>query len=198
MKKSIRITLILSIFYLCLIHLRPIWQRHPGGSWTSLFYLGIVILFLVLALKGLIKLGLIIIKKENRTKQQYIPVLIITVALLEGIYNPFKIDLNKLYGKEIFHACYEGTQNQATFKLLEDNKFEIHWTGAFFYDEYFTGKYLQNGDTLFLDYNLNKPKRFGEKILMDNNEGYLITIRSDNDSLINVVPFYYGHCKGLN
>jgi len=117
---------------------------------------------------------------------------------LDGIYNPLKVDLNKIYGEVIFRACFEGTQNQATFKLLENNKFELHWTGVFFYDQFFTGSFQIEGDTLFLKYNNAKPIRFGDKILMNNEEGLLVPIRSENDSLKNVVPFYYGYCKGLN
>ncbi len=118
--------------------------------------------------------------------------------LLDGMFNPLKIDLNKIYGNVLFRACFEGTQNQATFKLLENNKFEIHWTGVFFYDEYFVGTYEKRGDTLYLDYRGKKPVRFGERILMDNDKEILETICSDDDSLRNVVPFYYGFCKGLN
>ncbi|MBC34644.1 MAG: hypothetical protein CL663_01175 [Bacteroidetes bacterium] len=100
--------------------------------------------------------------------------------------------------KVVFRACYEGTQNQATFKLFENNEFELHWSGAFFYRELFTGTYKEKSDTLFLNYETAKAIRFGEKILMDSVNEQLITIRHDGDSLVNVVAFYYGFCKGLN
>ncbi|MBN2664770.1 MAG: hypothetical protein JXR68_14060 [Bacteroidales bacterium] len=81
---------------------------------------------------------------------------------------------------------------------MENNKFELHWTGVFFYDEFFVGTYQKKNDTLFLDYKRKKPVRFGDIIFMNNEDEILETIRKEGDSLINVVPFYYGYCKGLN
>jgi hypothetical protein len=42
--------------------------------------------------------------------------------------------------------------------------------------------------------------RFGDRIFMDNQKEVLTIIRQGNDSLKNVIPFYfyYGYCKGLN
>lgn len=128
----------------------------------------------------------------------FIPIGVLLIGLLDGMYNPFGINLENVYGDVTFRACFEGTQNQATFKLREPDEFEIHWTGVFFYDEFFVGTYSKNGDTLLLDYDGKRPSRFGDKILMDNKNESLQTIRTKNDSLENVVSFYYGYCKGLN
>lgn len=49
-----------------------------------------------------------------------------------GIFNPLSIDLDFIYGKVNLRACYEGTQNQAIFKLRDNGKFDIHSTGVFF------------------------------------------------------------------
>lgn len=68
----------------------------------------------------------------------------------------------------------------------------------FFYDKYFTGTYIQHGDTLVLDYDTSRPIRFGDVILMDQNNQWLTTLRTEKDGLENVVRFYYGYCKGLN
>jgi hypothetical protein len=198
MTRNLKISLIISILFVGLIRLKPIWERNPGGFWNLLFYLVIAILFFWLIVKIIIEIIRLIKQRKNLTLRLIIPILIMSLLLLDGIFNPLKIDLNSIYGNVIFRACFEGTQNQATFKLLDNNKFEIHWTGVFFYDEYFVGTYEKHGDTLYLDYRWKKPIRFGERILMNNEKEILQTIRSENDSLRNVVPFYYGYCKGLN
>ena len=128
-----------------------------------------------------------------------LPVTLIVGILCFIFFNTFSFDIeDKIYGKVVFRACYEGTQNQATFKLREGNKFELHWTGVFFADNYYTGTYKQVGDTLFLHYHSDRPSRFGDKIVMDDKSELLTTVRHENDNLNYVVKFYYGYCKGLN
>ncbi len=198
MSKRNIISLIISILFVLTIIFRPIWERNPGGLWTALFFLLIAILFFWLITKIIIEIVYLIRQRKVLKIKSFIPIVVMIVLLFDGMYNPFKIDLNKLYGDVIFRACYEGTQNQATFKLLENDKFELHWTGAFFYDEFFIGTYVKKNDTLFLDYKWEKPVRFGDKIFMNNEYEILETVRKEGDSLVNVVPFYYGYCKGLN
>lgn len=198
MTRNLKISLIISILFVGLIRLLPIWERNPGGFWNLLFYLSIAILFFWLIVKIIKEIIRLIKQRKNLTFRLFIPIFIMTFLLLDGMFNPLKIDINRIYGNVVFRACFEGTQNQATFKLLDNNKFEIHWTGVFFYDEYFVGTYEKKGDTLYLDYRWKKPIRFGERILMNNEKEILETIHSEDDSLRNVVPFYYGFCKGLN
>jgi hypothetical protein len=198
MTRNLKISLTISILFVGLIRFIPIWQRNPGGFWNLLFYLAIVVLFFWLTIKIIKEIVRLIKQRKNLTCSSFHPILIMILMLFDGMFNPLKIDLNELYGNVVFKACFEGTQNQATFKLLENNRFEIHWTGVFFYDEYFVGTYEKLGDTLHLNYHGNKPLRLGDRILMNNDREILETIRSDNDSLLNKVRFYYGSCKGLN
>ena len=199
MTKKLVVIGLVSLTLLTLIYTDPIWTRYPGGLWTPLIFLIIVGGLLWLLIK-LIKEIIGLIKNRKTFKANHLlPTILILAILCFTFFNTLSFDIeDSLYGKVVFRACYEGTQNQATFKLRNENRFEIHWTGAFFYDEYFTGTYMQVGDTLILDYHSDKPIRFGDRILMDNESELLITIRTDNDSLKNVVPFYYGYCKGLN
>jgi len=152
MKKNLKIPIAISILFLGLIRFTPVWERYPGGLWNALFYLSIVILFFWLIIY-IIKEVIGFIKfREKLPYKRFFPLLIMTTALLDGIFNPLKINFDSIYGQVIFKACYEGTQNQATFKLRDGNRFELHWTGVFFYNEYFNGTYIQVGDTLFLSY----------------------------------------------
>ncbi len=197
-KKLVSIGLV-SFTLLLLIYTDPIWTRYPGGLWIPLIGLLIVVGLVWLIIK-LIKEIIWLIKNRKTFKVNHLlPAIVIGVCLCFIFFNTLSFDVeDKVYGKVIFRACYEGTQNQATFKLREGNRFELHWTGVFFADNYYTGTYKQVGDTLFLDYKSDRPSRFGDKILMDNNSELLTTIRQENDSLNYVVNFYYGYCKGLN
>lgn len=199
MTKKLVVIGLVSVTLLTLIYSDPIWTRYPGGLWTPLIFLIIVGGLLWLLIK-LIKEIIGLIKNRKTFKANHLmPTILILTILCFTFFNTLSFDIEEsIYGKVVFRACYEGTQNQATFKLREGNRFEIHWTGVFFYDEYFTGTYKQVGDTLILDYHSDKPMRFGDRIFMDNQSELLTTIRTEGDSLENVVPFYYGYCKGLN
>ncbi len=116
-----------------------------------------------------------------------------TVLLLDGIFNPLQIDLDKIYGYVNFRACYEGTKSQATFKLRENAKFDIHWTRVFFYDEYFNGEYIKKGDTIFLDFKSEIPRNLSDTLVIKGD--YIYRLKAD--TLVST-HFYLGHCKGLN
>jgi len=197
-KKLVSIGLV-SVTLLILIYTDPIWTRNLGGPWIPLIGLLIVAGFLWLVIKLIREIIGLIKNRKTLKKNHLFPTILIVAVLCFTFFNTFSFDIeDKIYGKVVFRACYEGTQNQATFKLRDGNRFEIHWTGVFFADNYYTGTYKQIGDTLFLDYFSDRPTRFGDKIFMDNKNELLTTIRQENDSLEYVVPFYYGYCKGLN
>jgi hypothetical protein len=197
-KKLVSIGLV-SVILLILIYTDAIWARYPGGLWIPLIGLLIVAGFLWLLIKIIREIIALIKNRDNFKTSHLVPVIIILGVFCFTFFNPLSFVIeDKIYGKVIFRACFEGTQNQATFKLREGDRFEIHWTGVFFADNYYTGTYNQVGDTLFLDYKSDRPRRFGDKILMDDKNELLTTIRHDNDSLDYVVKFYYGYCKGLN
>ena len=186
---------------LILIYTNPVWTRYPGGRWILLIGLLIVVGFVWLIIK-LVKeiIGLIKNRKTFKTNH-LLPTILIIGVLCFIFFNEFSFDIeDKIYGKVVFRACHEGTLNHATFKLREGNRFELHSMGVFFSDDYFIGTYKQIGDTLILDYDSDRSVRFGDRIFMDNQKEQLTIIRQGNDSLKNVVPFYfyYGYCKGLN
>lgn len=193
MTRNLKISLIISILFIGLIRFRPIWERNPGGDWNILFFLGIVILFFWLIVKIIIEIIRLIKQRNSLNSKLFLPILILTILLLDGMFNPLKIDLDKVYGQVDFCACYEGTQNQATLKLRESGEFDIHWTGVFFYDKFFTGDYVKNGDTILLDFKTEIPRNFSDTLVI--NGEYIFSLKSD--TLIST-HFYLGHCKRLN
>jgi hypothetical protein len=193
MTKTLKISIILSILFIGLIRFIPLWERTPGGFWNLLFYLGIATLFFWILTKIIIEIIRIIKKRKELSISTFLPLIILTIAFLDGTFNPLKIDLEKIYGKTVFRAFYEGTQNQATFKLRESGKFDIHWTGVFFYDEFFTGNYKMIGDTILMDFNTEIPRILGDTLIIKDENLY----RLKSDTLISTY-FYLGYCKGLN
>jgi hypothetical protein len=193
MTKNLKTSIIISILYIGIIRLMPIWERHPGNWWNLLYYLVIVVLFFWILTKIVIEIiSLIRIRKEFQTKM-LIPIAIMALVIFDGFYNPFRIDLDKIYGKVVFRACYEGTQNQATFKLRDSGKFDIHWTGVFFADNFYTGDFKRTGDTIFMSFKTKTPRPLGDTLLIKNEIIYVIK----HDTILST-HFYLGYCKGLN
>lgn len=188
------VSLILLLFILSFFY--PVWERTPGGFWLILFNLGILITFIWILVRIVKELILFVRLKKYNSINSYLPLLVLILGSGLLIAVPFDIE-KKLYGDVVFRACYEGTQNQATFKLRENNRFEIHYTGVFFYDSFVTGNYQLINDTLYLDYDKETGTRFGDKVYMDSTSEYLIPIRKDTLS-ISRSNFYFGYCKGLN
>ena len=193
MTKTLKISIIISILFIGLIRFRPIWERNPGGFWNVLFFLGIAVLFFWILTKIVIEIIRIIKKRKGLSFKVFIRILVLIIGISDGMFNPFKIDLDSVYGKTIFQACYEGTQNQATFKLRESGKFDIHWTGVFFSDDFFTGNCSRNGDTLILNFNTEIPRNLDDTLIIK--EEYIYRLKTD--TLIST-HFYLGYCKGLN
>ena len=193
MSKNFKISLVLSVLFIGLVRFRPLWERYPGGLWNLFFFLGIAVLFVVLSIKLIREIAQIFKKRSHLTFHLVTPSIVIGILLFDGLFNPLKLDLDKMYGRVDFQACYEGTQNQAVFKFREGGSFDIHWTGVFFYDQFFTGQYIKKGDTLLLDFDTKPPGKLSDTILVA--QGTILSLKSDT-----LIPtnFYLGHCKGLN
>jgi len=193
MTRTLKISIVLSILFIGLIRFRPIWERNPGGFWNVLFFLGIAVLFFWILTKIVIEIIRIIKIRKEVSFKIFMPILVLIIGIADGMYNPLKIDLDSVYGKTVFRACYEGTQNQATFKLRDNGKFDIHWTGVFFSDNFYTGKYSMNGDTILMNFYTEIPRMLGDTLII--NEEFLYRLKSDT---LTTTHFYLGYCKGLN
>ena len=193
MTKTAKITLLLSLVFIGLIRFQPVWVRTPGGLWHVLFFILTAGLFFWIAIKLLLEIGKIVDNRKALTIHSFVPIGILALALADGMYNPLNINLEKLYGEVLFRACYEGTQNQATFKLREGGKFEIHATGVFFSNDFYTGTYDMRADTIFLHFDTGKPRTIGDTLLIQDDK--LFVIESDT---LKPSFFYLGYCKGLN
>lgn len=190
---------LLSIGLMVLIYTEPLWSRYPGGFWIPLIFLIIIIGFFWLVVKLAKEVVGLVKNRKTFMWSHLLPAVLIGGFFCFTIFNTFSFDIeDNLYGKVIFQACYEGTQSHTVFKLRENDRFEIHSTGALFYDVYFTGQYLQRGDTLELIYDKNVRSAVGEKLLM-NNENRILTVLKENENTARrPLVFHYGYCKGLN
>lgn len=179
--------------FLGLTVLEPIWIRKIGGFWNILIYLTLVVLFFWLIIKIIKEIILIIKQRRALNFKLFLPLIIMTISFYLTFSNPFRAMLEENSVNVVFRACYEGTQNQSTFQLMDNGKFEIYSTGVFFSDNYFNGTYLRNGDTIFLKFESEKPRLISDTIVIQNE--YLFALKKDT-----LIPtrYYLGFCKGLN
>lgn len=196
MSKHIKISVYLSVIISVLTLIYDLWARilPPLGN------LLLQIVILILGLSLLLFLGIAIIKLffNNNFKQiqMYVPIFLIPLVFTAIIYNPLNIDY--FFGKVIYQACYEGTQNQAILKLRANGEFDIHWTGVFGYDEYFLGKFEEKNDTLFFNFkNGTAPRNLENLAIKSKGKGILFFEKNDSE-LEPSLLFYEGKCRGLN
>jgi len=133
--------------------------------------------------------------KQDRYKDatNYLFLITPTVALIL-LFSPVFKDEVLVPTKFVF--CYEGTQNTSRAYFRIDNSFEIHATGVFGYNEWHTGEWRINKDTLFLKYATEKHRLLSDTNVI-NPDKTIIPISRDSTSKIRN-GFYLGTCKGLN
>jgi hypothetical protein len=182
--------LFLTIFY---YHI----DKHITGIVFIFLTIIIPMSFIAIAayvVKGIIEL---IKSRKNINLRICIPTIICTLTLGYTFFSPYKLDSENLESPVEIRACYEGTQNQATFKFREDKTFELNWTGVFGGNDWWTGKWNKNGDTLFLKWNIKRIEKLGDTLVIKNE--YLYPVRYLNDSMKSYRPmFYLGYCRHEN
>jgi len=198
-RKFISVGLV-SVLLLGLWFFSSVWDRYPGGFWIIFFGLTITFLLAWLTIK-LIREIIWLVKNRTLLRTIHFGPTIIIILTLSSVWFDRISDTieDRLFGSVVFRACYEGTQSQSTFKLRENNRFEIHSSGVFFYDRYFMGVYKLNADTLILTYDGEVYNRVGDKVYMNHEDKRLIPTKDKSDSTsILLKYYYYGYCKGLN
>ena len=187
-----RTSLLLAILVLALIVLKPIWTRLCPSSINLILLLvtlGLILMLLVLLCATVYKL---FSNGDFVNFKSYVPILIIAITGIQIWCKPLEINVDSLYGKVSYEACRKGTQSRSTFKLRNNNRFEIHHTGVFFHEEYDTGKYEIRNDTLELLFNDRYQTR---KIAVKRIGVGISIINSDSKSLIKSTYFYEGKCQ---
>ena len=126
-----------------------------------------------------------------------LPAILILLNILYILLFPFRLSSERFESQVVLRGCFEGTQNQASIKFRSNQSFEIHWTGAFGYNDWFYGEYEKFGDTLILHYQTEEPLRFGDTILV-NDHGFSPINKVDKPDKTYMVGFYLGYCQGYN
>lgn len=191
------LTTSICVTYLLLIIFYYHIDKHISGVLFTILFLLIPILFLTIIVFTIINFILIYKQRHSLTLKVFLPMLICILTLSYTIFSPYRLDSEYLESPIEFRACYEGTQNQATIKFREDKTFELHWTGAFFANDWWSGKWSRNGDTINFSYDKEKSEQLGEKVLIY--QGYLRPIGNPTDSMKYKRPmFYLGFCRHEN
>ena len=195
MTQSSIFSLIKVIALFLIIFLWPVWERFPGGF--TIVLLGLLVLIGVLWLFiDFIREVIGVLRNWRIKKTNVVRGGIIVIGSILLISIPYNVE-DLVFGEVTFRACYEGTQNQATFKLRGKDTFEIRHTGVFFYDKFYRGKYVLDHDTLRLSFNGDIHEYFGELVLLDSSDNYVKPIKGDS-AINSRRNFYFGYCKGLN
>lgn len=189
-------TLICATFLLLTFFYYHIDKKTTGITFIllTLLILTLFILIVIKSLKGIIKF---LENRNNLKANNFFSTLICLITLLYSFLKPFNLSSESLESEIEFNACYEGTQNQAQIKFRKDNTFELNWTGAFGYNEWWTGKWHKKDNILFLKYDNKKVEQLGDTILISN--GYLNPIEKSINKIKYPKPmFYIGNCKNKN
>ena len=120
--------------------------------------------------------------------------IVLTIFVLAALnVRQLRANENTLQSPVTIRACYEGTMNTSHLYFRKNRTFEDFNIGWFAYVHYRKGTWSQDGDTLFLDFDGEKPRLLDNKIIIKGDNLY----KKQADTL---VPTYYylGYCKGLN
>lgn len=194
-KRSLILTAIICSVYLLLTIFYHHIDKYISGivCWVLTALIPITfITMIVFEIKGFIRL---IRNRKSWTLKLCLPTIICSITLLYTLFSPYRLDSEKLESEVEFRACYEGTQNQAYILFRKDKTFELHWTGVFGYNKWWTGKWERKGNVLKLKYDGEKVEQLGEEILIS--KGYLNPIRKTFDKK-EYPMFYFGCCKHEN
>lgn len=200
MTKTKRTTIITTIVC-CVYLLLTIFYHHIDKYLTGVVYMFLTALIpitfitiIIFEIKGIIK---VIRNRKNLNLIFCLPTIICSLTLFYSLFSPYRIDSESLESEVALRACYEGTQNQAYILFRKDKTFELNWTGAFGYNEWWTGRWDKNGNVLSLTYDHKKAEPLGNTILIAN--GYLNPIGKSFDKKKYPFPmFYLGYCRHEN
>ncbi|NHA06198.1 hypothetical protein G7092_20485 [Mucilaginibacter sp. HC2] len=189
-KPSIIRAIIITVFFVVLISCYEYIHRYISGALLSLFIFGVLITIVVFLIKEIIT---IVKKRKSLSFSYFLPVLIYILVPFGGSF----IDLKKLESRIVLRGCYEGTQNQAYIVFREDHTFELNWTGVFFYDKWYTGRWNKKNDTIDMKYDGEIVPQLGDKVII--NQGFFKPVGKQADTVRYPRPmFYVGFCKGNN
>jgi hypothetical protein len=189
-KPAIIRALVITILFVILISCSGYIGRYINRIFIWIIIFVLFISMIVSFVKGII---IIVKNRNNLSFSFFLPGLIYILVPILGSF----IDLEKLKSKVVLRGCYEGTQNQAYILFRENHTFELNWTGVFFYDEWFTGKWNKKGDTIIMKYDNKIVSQLGDKVIIRN--GYFKPVGNLSDTVKLPRPmFYVGYCKGEN
>ena len=193
---------IISATIICSVYLLlTIFYHHINKNLSGFLYIILTLLIpitfitiIVYGIKGIFKIAR---NRQNLNLKICFPTVICSLTILYTFLSPYRLDSENLESKVEFRACYEGTQNQAYILFRKDKTFELNWTGVFGYNEWWTGKWEKEGNTIFLKYDNKKVNQLDDTIVIAN--GYLNPIGKSVDKVKYPQPmFYLGYCRHEN
>lgn len=184
----------ISLLVLILLSCGYYWQQISGLAQPIAIFI-ILGLSLIIVIKLIISLNTVYKLRSVIGLKFLMPSIIYTLTLFLVFSTPKWLFVDYYLSKTIYHACYEGTMNDATIRFRESGEFEFRDVGFFATTTFIKGKWTKNGDTIFINSKSIIPKFVGNKLLLS--ESSFINISTDTIGKHRSV-FYRGYCKGLN
>lgn len=198
LRKDIIAAAIITFFYLLLLIFKYHLSKFLPGMPFKIFTIGTQLILCIFIIAQVYKL--FTKKKKSRRSSvlrpvHFLPIFICLFGLLYT-FSPVKIDSEKLESNVILRGCYDGSTERALIKFRKNNKFEIKWSNYEENEDWYTGTYHQNRDSLFLSYDEKSPEKIGGTLL---NTG-LSLISVNNPKQLNKfnIIFTIGYCKDAN
>jgi len=182
--KKLRTAVILcSVFFVLVIFNHNIDVYFNGINYI-LWTISMLAIFLTMAVFFVKSIKRSIKKRKQSDFKPHLPTIIYTITFILCSVIPGS---ESFESASVLVAGYEGAaQGQSIIKFRKNKTFEMNTTAVFGYNEWFTGTYIQKGDTLLLAYETKKPRNIGNKLLETDKE--LITIDKPKDSTIRYTP----------
>ena len=193
MKKKIPYPVVFAFVSWIGYRLFPIWVRIFPGYISSLLQFIFTLLIIILVFYLMLLIILMVTNYKNGIKSYSIYFAIIFLLLGDLYYNPFHININKLYDQTVYKACYSGVMTNAMIKLKPNNTFELWWRDLGVFNSYSAGTYRKLNDTIYLEYNIKGTNsQLGDKLIKsDRNSIYWL--KSDNPQVKR--EFFENECE---
>jgi hypothetical protein len=174
---------------------------------SNLYYFLVKIGGSVFLIEGIIQLGLsigvitwtiillwkMIKNPEWRGSSNYLTILLIPSLIILSGFDSLTANENTFQSNVKIRACYEGTMNTSRLYLRENGEFEDFNIGFFAHVNYVSGLWRMESDTIVLTFKSGSNMILPDKIIIKDN----MLFKAEPDSLF-ILPYYLGHCKGLN
>jgi len=192
-QKRLRLIVIIPAAILLLtVNLHYFWVKFAGAVFLVTGLIDIVC-FLMVSIAIVILTLKVIRRPDWRNLKNYLTIGLTLPVLATLNIKVLRVNENTFQSPVKIRACYEGIMNTSHLYFRENGSIEDFNIGWFAFVHYHKGTWVEQGDTLRINFEGENPNLLDEKLIIEDNNMY--KIQADT-----LAPTYYyiGYCKGLN